>query len=85
MKTAISMPDETFRRVDERAAVLGVSRSEFFATAAARYLDELDRASLTGRIDEALATEGTGAVRDDRAAARRSTAALARALEDDPW
>ncbi|OMQ15903.1 hypothetical protein A7K94_0206225 [Modestobacter sp. VKM Ac-2676] len=32
------------------------SRSEFFATAARRYLDELDAASLTSQIDAALDT-----------------------------
>ncbi|MFY2861140.1 ribbon-helix-helix protein, CopG family [Mycobacterium sp. THU-M104] len=54
MKTAISLPDETFDRVAQRASDLGVSRSEFFARAAQRYLDELDAQSLTGQIDSAL-------------------------------
>jgi hypothetical protein len=31
-----------------------MSRSEFFARAAERYLDELDAESLTGQIDTAL-------------------------------
>ena len=55
VKTAISLPDDTFERATRRARELGMSRSEFFATAAVRYLAELDRTSLTGRIDEALA------------------------------
>jgi len=54
MKTAISLPDETFDRVSRRAAALGMSRSEFFARAAQRYLDELDAESLTSQIDRAL-------------------------------
>lgn len=54
MKTAISVPDETFQRASERAQQLGISRSEFFATAAQRYLADLDRQSLTARIDQAL-------------------------------
>jgi len=54
MKTAISVPDETFQRATERAEQLGISRSEFFATAAKRYLKDLDRESLTARIDQAL-------------------------------
>jgi metal-responsive CopG/Arc/MetJ family transcriptional regulator len=54
MKTAISLPDETFDRVAQRASDLGVSRSEFFARAAQRYLDELDAQSVTGQIDSAL-------------------------------
>jgi metal-responsive CopG/Arc/MetJ family transcriptional regulator len=54
MKTAISLPDETFDRVSRRATDLGMSRSEFFTRAAQRYLDELDAQSLTGQIDSAL-------------------------------
>ncbi|EUA35827.1 ribbon-helix-helix protein, CopG family [Mycobacterium xenopi] len=54
MKTAISLPDETFDRVSRRASELGMSRSEFFTRAAQRYLDELDAQSLTGQIDMAL-------------------------------
>ncbi len=54
MKTAISMPDETFDRASRRASDLGISRSEFFAQAAQRYLDDLDAQSLTGQIDSAL-------------------------------
>lgn len=55
MKTAISLPDETFDRASRRANDLGMSRSEFFARAADSYLDELDAASVTKQIDEALA------------------------------
>jgi predicted DNA-binding protein len=54
MKTAISLPDETFDRVSRRASDLGMSRSEFFTRAAQRYLDELEVQSLTGQIDRAL-------------------------------
>jgi metal-responsive CopG/Arc/MetJ family transcriptional regulator len=58
MKTAISIPDETFDEAEHRAAELGISRSEFFTTAARRYIQELDAQSLTGRIDAALALAG---------------------------
>lgn len=54
MKTAISMPDETYERVSRRASDLGMSRSEFFARAADHYIEELDAASLSDHIDEAL-------------------------------
>ena len=59
VKTAISVPDETFERVSRRALALGMSRSEFFAQAAQRYLDQLDADSLTEQIDSALAVIGT--------------------------
>ena len=70
MKTAISLPDETFDRASRRARDLGISRSEFFARAAERYLDELDSESVTSQIDTALehlsaltgSSEDTGAV-----------------------
>lgn len=55
MKTAISVPDETYARVTQRAEDLGMSRSEFFARAAEHYLAELDRDSLTRAINDALA------------------------------
>lgn len=58
MKTAISLPDDTYERATRRAKELGISRSEFFATAATRYLETLDRESLTARIDQALELVG---------------------------
>lgn len=54
VKTAISVPDDTFNRASRRARDLGLNRSEFFARAAQRYLDELDAESLTRQIDAAL-------------------------------
>jgi hypothetical protein len=54
VKTAISVPDETFQKASRRAKELGVSRSEFFSRAAARYLDELDAASVTDQINQAV-------------------------------
>lgn len=56
MKTAISVPDQTFERAERRAHELGMSRSEFFTRAANRYLDELDAESATRQIDDALTT-----------------------------
>jgi hypothetical protein len=76
MKTAISVPDPTFARVDAAAARLGVSRSEFYARAAERWLLELERESVTARIDATLADAGD-ATEDDAfvAEAARRTAA----------
>lgn len=54
MKTAISLPDATFARVESAARRLGVSRSEFFALAAERWLDALDDDQTTDAINEAL-------------------------------
>lgn len=58
MKTAISVPEDIFDQASGRAAELGISRSEFFARAARRYLDELAAESLTSQIDQALDAAG---------------------------
>jgi metal-responsive CopG/Arc/MetJ family transcriptional regulator len=76
MKTAISLPDATFEAATKRAAELGMSRSEFFAVAARRYLEELDTSSVTELINQALqdvpADDTTGLV---TAAGRRRLSA----------
>lgn len=55
MKTAISLPDHTFHRVDDAATRLGVSRSEFFARAAERWLAVLEDDGTTEAINRAVA------------------------------
>jgi hypothetical protein len=79
VKTAISVPDETFERVTRRAKELGMSRSELFTRAAVSYLDDLDGESLTSRIDEAVDLIG---VDGDSAAAVQ---AGRRRLAEDDW
>jgi metal-responsive CopG/Arc/MetJ family transcriptional regulator len=54
MKTAISIPDATFTRVEATAARLGVSRSEFFTRAAERWIADLEDAQTTAAIDAVL-------------------------------
>jgi predicted DNA-binding protein len=56
VKTAISLPDDTYEQATRQAQALGISRSEFFARAARSYLDQLASRSLTQQIDEALQT-----------------------------
>jgi Ribbon-helix-helix protein, copG family len=55
MKTAISLPDDTFRRVDRAAKRLGVSRSEFFTRAAENWLGALENDGTTEAINRAIA------------------------------
>jgi antitoxin MazE6 len=80
VKTAISVPDETFEQATKKATELGISRSEFFARAARRYLDELASRSLTQQVDEALQAAG----RDDSAAAA-AAAGRRRLAAGDDW
>jgi metal-responsive CopG/Arc/MetJ family transcriptional regulator len=55
VKTAISLPDETFRRVDRAAKRLGVSRSELFARAAENWLEAHEEDGTTAAINRAIA------------------------------
>jgi metal-responsive CopG/Arc/MetJ family transcriptional regulator len=55
VKTAISLPDETFDRVERAARDLGVSRSEFFVRAVERWLDALEDEETTEAIDRVIA------------------------------
>ena len=80
MKTAISVPDDTFEQASKQAAELGISRSEFFARAARRYLDELASRSLTQQVDDALRTAGSDDSGDVAAQAGRQRLAAA-----DEW
>jgi Arc/MetJ family transcription regulator len=79
VKTAISVPDDTFDEATKQASELGISRSEFFTRAARRYLEELASRSLTEQVNEALQTAGT----DDSADA--AVAAARELLAEDDW
>lgn len=76
MKTAISLPDATFERVEQAARRLGVSRSEFFAQAAERWLEALEDDRTTEAIDRVLAN-----VEQDHAFTDAAAAALVEADE----
>ncbi len=69
MKTAISLPDETFERVETAAKRLGVSRSEFFARAAERWLEDLDDGQTTDAINRAITEAPIDTTFTDAAAA----------------
>jgi metal-responsive CopG/Arc/MetJ family transcriptional regulator len=55
VKTAISLSDETFHRVDRAAKRLGLSRSELFARAAENWLNGLENDGVTEAINRAIA------------------------------
>ena len=80
VKTAISLPDDTYEQATRQAAELGISRSEFFARAARSYLDELASHSLTQQqIDEALRTA------DDDSNAAAAAAGRSHLAGQDDW
>jgi metal-responsive CopG/Arc/MetJ family transcriptional regulator len=80
VKTAISVPDHTFQRVERVARRLGVSRSEFFARAAERWLDTLDDDGTTDAINAAIARSS-----DDTEFVDAAARTLAEANDDNQW
>lgn len=85
MKTAISVPDETFQRAEQQAAELGITRSEFFSRAAQRYLTELEGESITRQMDAALAAEAANGIEDDSNAWAATAGRRLLSASDDDW
>lgn len=81
MKTAISIPDDTFGQAERRASDLGISRSEFFSRAAKCFIEQLDAQSLVGRIDAAVDLVGP----DESSQAAVAAGRRRLAAEDDEW
>ena len=59
MKTAISIPDDLFRQVDDFAKRLGKSRSEVYRDALREYLRQRDAQSLTDAMNKVIDEVGT--------------------------
>jgi predicted transcriptional regulator len=78
MKTAISIPDDLFRRADELASQLGKSRSELYREALADYVARRDPKAVTSALNE-IADE-LAADRD-----RFGDEAARRLLERNEW
>jgi predicted DNA-binding protein len=82
VKTAISLPDRTFARVNDAAERLGLNRSEFFVIAVEHYLHELESTSVTADIDLALTHLGASS---DNLPPDVAIARLAELTEGDEW
>lgn len=80
MKTAVSIPDDTFQEADQLAQELGISRSELYA----RALRELLRQRREERITEALNRVYTKTTESKEERAFRQRAAR-RTLERSEW
>lgn len=83
MKTAISVPDRTYERAERIARAHGMSRSQFYATAADRYAEELESADASKRIDEALDLIASAASDDAEFVAQAAKRRLTH--EGDAW
>jgi predicted transcriptional regulator len=78
MKTAVSIPDELFRKADELAGRMGKSRSEVYRDALADYVSRRDPGAITRALDE---------IADELSAEERAftTAAARRTLAQSEW
>ena len=52
MKTAISIPDEIFKKAERAAKKLGISRSELYAKAVLDFVERYRRENLTEKLNE---------------------------------
>ncbi len=87
-KTAVSLPDELFRRLEERAAEEGAPRSAIVALALEQYLNGLSAAEFVRRMNEAWSGDDdaeTNELRDISLAAAREGHLRMLAEEDEPW
>jgi pimeloyl-ACP methyl ester carboxylesterase len=72
MKTAVSIPDELFRRAEELAERLGKSRSQVYREALSEYLARREPRAVTSALDELVAELGAGSDAWVEQAARRT-------------
>lgn len=81
VKTAISIPDETFQRVERVAHKHGMKRSQFYTAAAERYANELEATDLVAAINAVADIVNT-----DESTDFAVTASEHHLAEDDtPW
>jgi len=76
MKTAVSIPDDLFRRADALADRLGKSRSEIYREALADYLARRDPSAVTTALNDLadeLAADRSGLVEQAARQALAST------------
>jgi len=78
MKTAVSIPDELFRKADELAGRMGKSRSEVYREALADYVARRE----PGAVTRALDTVADELAADDRGF---TAAAARRTLDRSEW
>jgi len=74
MKTAVSIPDDLFRKADELAGRMGKSRSEVYRDALADYVSRRDPGAITRALDEIADEISTEERAFTTAAARRTLA-----------
>ncbi len=59
MKTAISVPNDVFERIERYAKKKKISRSQIFSKAAEEYLDKREKEEITANLNEVYSKENS--------------------------
>jgi len=73
MKTAISIPDELFQAAERVARSLGLSRSQLYQKALAKYLDKHNEEAITEALNKVYTSEAEGRLDPDLADLQRAS------------
>lgn len=82
MKTAISIPDDLFKTVDDLAEELHLSRSQVFADAVREYIEKQRNRQILEAINKAYATPET---KQETKVRRLSIERHAKSLKAEKW
>ncbi|MGB4780160.1 CopG family transcriptional regulator [Microbacterium sp.] len=83
MKTAISVPDDTFARAERAAARHGLNRSQFYTMAAERFASELEASDITAAINAVVDGIDVGSDESTTFAVEAGRTLLSK--DDDQW
>jgi len=82
MKTAISIPDELFNKVDELASELHLSRSQVFTDAVIEYLERQQNLKILEAINKVYSE---GETEDEKRLREEGKKHYAGLLKDEKW
>lgn len=87
VKTAVSLPEDLYRRLDEIAARRCMSRSKVLAEALAEYVAHADGEELSRQLEAAYGNPTPEEVAEDEALLRASRREMRRIIEEtgDTW
>lgn len=80
MKTAVSIPDVLFDKVERTAKKLGIPRSKLFAKALEEFISNHQKENITEKLDKVYSL-----LTDDSKSTEIGLEALRKSTQDDTW
>jgi len=80
MKTAVSIPDVLFDKVERTAKKLGIPRSKLFAKALEEFINNHQKENITEKLDKVYSL-----LTDDSKSTEIGLEALRKSTQDDTW